>query len=399
MNDPDPTPFARRAAARLPATTAFAVACALLAGCGGSDGPTEAELAQAQRGDLVSQAVVAGLTTAQLDEKSAADGVLAFTGAAVCDVEVRSIVHRTVGTDGDGATASAALLIPRGAACPGPHPMLAYARGTDRDRNRTLADPADRETGLLMAMFAAQGYAVVATDYLGYAGSDVPFHPYLDADTEATTVIDSIRAARTALASLAVATTDRLFLTGYSQGGHATMAAHRAIERDRPAGVVVTASGPMSGPYDLLTSLRGGALLLPRLLADPGASATDRVAFRIGERLLAGELSELLDDPGRLLQALERESVVDWTPQAPMLMCHGSRDTVVPFANAELALREFRSRGATQVALVDVETVPEFAPALPPPGVPASELSGYHNRAVPPLCFLTVREQLFEPLR
>ena len=38
---------------------------------------------------------------------------------------------------------------------------------------------------MLAAMYAAQGYAVVATDYLGYAKSTFPYHPYLHADSEA----------------------------------------------------------------------------------------------------------------------------------------------------------------------------------------------------------------------
>ncbi len=40
----------------------------------------------------------------------------------------------------------------------------------------------------------------------------------------------------------------KLFITGYSQGGHVAMAAHRALQT---AGIPVTASAPMSGPYAL----------------------------------------------------------------------------------------------------------------------------------------------------
>jgi len=68
-----------------------------------------------------------------------------------------------------------------------------------------------------MTFFVAQGYAVVATDYLGYALSEYPFHPYMHADSEASAVIDSIRAARHAAKALGLALNGKVMLSGYSQ--------------------------------------------------------------------------------------------------------------------------------------------------------------------------------------
>ena len=75
------------------------------------------------------------------------------------------------------------------------------------------------ETFLLAAMYAAQGYAVVATDYLGFAKSSYSYHPYLHADSEASSVIDSIRAARQAMPMVGGSLSGKVMLTGYSQGG------------------------------------------------------------------------------------------------------------------------------------------------------------------------------------
>src|ERR1700761_6275732 len=64
-------------------------------------------------------------------------------------------------------------------------------------------------------------------------------------------MIDMLTAARTALPNTpANATSDsgKLFVTGYSQGGYVAMATVRALQA---AGVTVTASAPMSGPYAL----------------------------------------------------------------------------------------------------------------------------------------------------
>jgi predicted esterase len=288
--------------------------------------------------------------------------------------------------------------VPSGSGCPGPYPLIAYARGTENDFGRTLADRSDRETVLLATTFAAQGYAVVATDYLGYAGSDYAYHPYLHAESAATTIIDSIRAARAVLRDLDVPLADALFVTGYSQGGHAAMAAHRAIERDRPAGIAVTASAPMSGPYDLSLNLSQQAAGLPVLLASRVGGTLGSAITHLGDFALPEDEAGLLRSLPALRQALQDNSVVDWTPQAPMLMCHGSRDPVVPFADAEAAHAAFAARGAA-VTLVDVELRADVAATLPPPGATGATLSGYHARQVPPACFRIVRDELFEPLR
>jgi hypothetical protein len=74
---------------------------------------------------------------------------------------------------------------------------------------------------------------------------------HLHADQSAKDTADAIAAARSALpTSTAPNVTDngKLFLTGYSQGGHVAMATHRLLQQ---TGVSVTAAAPMSGPYAL----------------------------------------------------------------------------------------------------------------------------------------------------
>ena len=64
-------------------------------------------------------------------------------------------------------------------------------------------------------------------------------------------MMDILAAARTALPkTFAASTTDsgKLFITGYSEGGHVAMATLRAMQA---AGATVTAAAPMSGPYAL----------------------------------------------------------------------------------------------------------------------------------------------------
>ena len=225
--------------------TAYAWPLALaLAACGGGDAP---------HGSLLDSPVLLHtLSKAQLD-----GGPLApLSGKAKCDVKVISLNYVTPGAKGEQSNASGVLLLPSGADCTAAAPLVAYAKGTDVQKPRTLANPADGETFLLAAMYAGQGYAVVATDYLGFAKSNYSYHPYLHADSEATSVIDSIRAARIAAPLQGGKLNGKVMLTGYSQGGHASMAAHRAIEKSLSSEINVVAGAHLAGPYNMSGSMK-----------------------------------------------------------------------------------------------------------------------------------------------
>jgi hypothetical protein len=403
-----------------------------------------------QRGRLEEDRAVATVAREQIDARGVASGLGALAGPADCDVTVRAIRYATVAPDGSRATATGALLVPGGAACPGPHPIVAYSKGTDVMAARTLADPDDPETRLLSGVLASRGYVVVATDYLGFAGSSLDFHPYLHADSQASANVDAIRAARAALAASGVAHSGRLFVTGYSQGGHAAMATQRAIEADAGRRGVnagsrleVTAGAPMSGPYDLAGTFVDGARRLPegspgsplfvtylvtgyqRIYRDLYATPTDyfRPPYASGiESLLPGKLTpaqlrerdllprrlgdlvtpklvdDLLDPRSALRRALDQNTLLGWTPRAPVLLCGGARDPVVPFANAVRARDALATRGA-RVEVLDVEQDPRLARYLPPQGAPPAALADYHGSRVPPLCLVRIRDTLFEPMR
>jgi hypothetical protein len=342
-------------------------------------------------GWLQRSAPVALLTRQSLDEAAVAAGLSAIAGPARCDVALHAVVHATRGPFGEATDASAAVLVPQGPGCTGPLPMLSYSRGTERNRNRTLAAADDRETLALAAFFATRGHVVVASDYLGYAQSTYPIQPYLHAESSARVTIDALRAARALLASLRVPHSGRIVLAGYSQGGHVALATHRAIERDRPAGVAVDATGAMSGPYDL-AGFAADLGSLTRLIGSGGAPDGQDAVLRVGGLLGTG-LLEWLAGRDLLRDVLESNSVIGWRPIAPVMLCGGARDTVVPFANTLRTAEDFASRGASPI-VVDVEQVPAWRPLLPPAGAGLAELSSYHAGYVPPLCFAAVRDAL-----
>ena len=235
----------------------------LLFGCGSGDSDTGAIGGTGPvRGTLLQSppSRVASLSPTELQAAIAtgdlAQALVQLVATPKCGVDVHYLQYNTVGGSSEATTASGAMMIPTGtdAACQGPRPIVLYAHGTSADRTYNIANFATTHDieGLLMAVvFAAQGYIVVAPNYAGYDSSTLNYHPYLNADQSSKEMIDILGAARSALpTTYAPSVTDsgKLFITGYSQGGHVAMAAHRALQA---AGQTVTASAPMSGPYAL----------------------------------------------------------------------------------------------------------------------------------------------------
>lgn len=425
---------------------AVATATALLAACGGgAESPDRGSLAEAP-------ATLATLTAAQIDAGTTANGLNALTGAAKCDVKVVALNYNTVGLFGEDTNASGVMLVPvSSATCPTANePLLAYAKGTDVQKPRTLANPSDSETFLLIAMYAAQGYVVVASDFLGYAKSSYTFHPYLHANSEALTMIDSVRAARNAAQTVGATLSGKVMLTGYSQGGHSSMAAHRAAERDLPSEMNVVAGAHLAGPYNLSGSFKTGvavagyqffvpflvtsyqkiygnaypdvnaafqapyASYIESLLPSPTLNYTTLVTTgpTPGTFWLPGAAGETPaqardkmfqpayladvqtnDNNGLFLDA-KRNDLLGWNPKSKMLLCGGVGDpTVPPAIHRDVAYADFQSRNLTNVTKVDVDAQIQarfgpggVAPTDPTSAAFATYYGNYHGSYEPPFC-------------
>jgi hypothetical protein len=240
-------------------SSVYLLAAWLLTACGGGGGagspgmnsaPARGELLQTPP-ELLSTVTASTLLT---ELNLAANlSLLSLSGPPICDILMYHLEYATVGGANEATTASAALMVPTGfgAKCTGSRPIVLYAHGTSTDRSFDMTNIQNGETLILAALFASQGYIVVAPNYAGYDTSTLPYTPYLVADQQSKDMIDGLTAARTAL-PLASATLTKdngqLFITGYSQGGYVAMATHRAMQN---LGMPVTAAAPMSGPYAL----------------------------------------------------------------------------------------------------------------------------------------------------
>jgi len=191
----------------------------------------------------------------QLQGSTSGQQLLLLTGDPTCGVDFYYLKFYTLGAANETTISSGAMMVPTGGSgCSGARPIVLYAHGTQASQPANIADvtnTSNTEGALIAAMFAAQGYIVVAPNYAGYDISTLGYHPFLNASQQSGEMIDILTAARTALPkTFASSTTDsgKLFVTGYSEGGYVAMATQRALQN---AGKPPTAVAPMSGPYAL----------------------------------------------------------------------------------------------------------------------------------------------------
>jgi pimeloyl-ACP methyl ester carboxylesterase len=341
-----------------------------------------------ERGKLLSRSLRGQFTTSNLKETFARWGISDFAQPRFGTSD-RPFTYETVDPFGLRITASALLILPQGTS--GPLPLASVQHGTAARKVDAPSQPASGDR--MAVMLASYGYAVVVPDYLGM-GSSPGYQAYLHARSEATCVVDAVRAGRSLCASNGVALNGQLFLAGFSQGGHVTMAAHRAIEAEYTNEFSVTASAPCAGTYDL------GGVTIEALLADRRFPIRYPFAMMLAAYLpiyqLAGTLEELLAEPYRrtlppLLDGAHDEAQIDavlptdpfamlradfqadfrtnianplrqalldnnthaWAPRAPTRLIHCRGDTIAIHSNAEVAYQSFTNRGACCVSLVD----------------------------------------------
>jgi predicted esterase len=244
--------------------------------------------------------------------EAAQSGTTAISGPPQCAVSIYRVHYNTIGSAGEATDASAAVMVPSGTgpSCGSSRPVLLYAHGTSLQKSYDMADIANNaEARLAAAIFAAQGFIVVAPNYAGYGGSALGYHAYLDRDQQGADMIDALRAARAAFPAIGARDSGKLVVTGYSQGGYVALATQRAMQLQGSGEFTLTAAAGMSGPYalaqfgDLLFggAPRAGATVVVPLLVNAGQHAGAglyRVPADVYEAQYAAGIVDLI--PGTL---------------------------------------------------------------------------------------------------
>lgn len=348
---------------------------------------------KADRGLLLSTSNLTNYSPTFLNSLFQNSGIFA---TAQHGVSVHKLVYETVGPWGGKIQASGLLAVPQ---TNGPAwPLVSYQHGT-----MTLKSDAPSASplgeGVLGLVFATTGYVAVLPDYLGLGdSSDTQF--YLHARSTATTCVDLLRAARAFCSNQSIPLNGKVFLCGFSQGGHATLATLREIEAFHTNEFTVTAAAPMAGAYDLsgeatsdfLSGRPTSGVFFSMLLSSyqaiyqlapswadllqspydvnlpPKLNGQHSFAEIEGVLPVGGALDALqpqylaafrnqINHPLRL--AVRDNDVIDWKPLAPLKLYHCHADEVVLYTNAVVTRNSFHSRGATHVVLVDPD--PNFS--------------------------------------
>lgn len=253
----------------------------LVAACGGGmdSGSAGSQNSNPGRGELMQTPPPATTNLTASDYRlrlisggTASQGLLALatgspTGSLTCGVSVYLLKYGTIGGKGEATTSSAAMYVPTGSsACSTSRSIVLHAHGTSPEQRYNLADwttaadgttnPAYNESQVLGALYASNGYIVVAPNYAGYYSSTLGYHPYLVASQQSAEMLDALTAAKAALSSLSITPKSNVFVSGYSQGGHVALATYTAMKTDSTMiarlaalGLNAVATAPMSGPY------------------------------------------------------------------------------------------------------------------------------------------------------
>jgi hypothetical protein len=314
------------------------------------------------------------------------------------------ILYETPDISGMTDTASGLLCIPF-ADSESPFPVILYHHGTADNRLDVPSEviiPIDLKAPFEIA-FASQGYVVVSADYLGL-GESRGFHPYVHAETEASASIHLYEACLEYLEMDDHFLSGHLFISGYSQGGHAAMATHRELQSNYSDIHPVTASAPKSGPYSISKSMKDRLLseqeyfypgfiaftlhsyqtvygnlyhhfneifrepyasiienellneeysisalhdsLISSLIFEHGASIPK---FMLQDSIVTG----ILNNPDhRINQLLQLNDTYDWAPQVPMRLYYCEGDDQVPYVTSLLADSVMNENGALDVEAV-----------------------------------------------
>lgn len=287
------------------------------------------------------------------------------------------------------------------------YPRLVYQHGTSNCKTCVpsrygSAGGSEGELGLL---FAGMGYISLLPDYVGM-GDGRGFHPYVHAATEASAAADMLRASLQWIDQNAYHANNQIFVTGYSQGGHASMALHRLIEQELGGEMTVTAAAHLSGPYSIGGVMRD-LILSPAIYFLPAYIPNTAMGYQAAYGNLYNDLTDLfkpqyashmqqyydgaitLTDlntrllaalfadvgssvPRRMLQdsvlanveanpqhpinvALRDNDVYQWAPVSPTRIFYCMADEQVPFRNSIVARDTMLALGGN-IAAADVNS-------------------------------------------
>ena len=308
-------------------------------------------------------------------------------------IKVYKITYRTV-FKGESVLASGVISIPTGISYP--LDMAIVGNGlTLADRDAPSAfDLPDNYTGF--EFIASVGYITIIPDMLGFGVSSDLTYPIHNYQHSARTMIDFIYACEEFITYERIKASGRNFMIGYSQGGYIAMAALKMMQEENIDDIYIEAAAVGAGGYNLVGLLKyalarntypspahlamlftsynelyGWNRPVTDFFNEPYAGripvllngeydrqqADDQLTTNFDDLFNPVFLQGLKDSTEtEVFQALEENSVYDWTPEIPMTIIHSINDEKIPFSDSESAYNKMVGNGSTTVHLVATET-------------------------------------------
>jgi hypothetical protein len=288
-------------------------------------------------------------------------------------VDAYEVTYKGMWLDSTFITAKGVMYVPHSDK---PNAELIYDHGTRISVAQGVGIQ-DLEQVICM-MYSVDGYISLFPYYYGLGGGEKE-HVYQDSKTEAMASIYMLKACREVYSKIGTSTTGELFLTGYSQGGHASMATHKMLESGAFNDIHLTASAPMSGAYDmtgeqsktmfqhydhphylpyLILSYQYAYHLWPgdiydifkppydteikKLFAQPRTmdyAYIDSILPKVPSEMVRDSLVEIFKKDTNMAFTLKLKDncLCNWVPKAPMQMCACYGDNEVTYKNTEKA--------------------------------------------------------------
>jgi pimeloyl-ACP methyl ester carboxylesterase len=255
---------------------------------------------------------------------------------------------------------------------------------------------------------ASAGYIFVIPDYLGFGVSDDILHPYYRSDITGLTIVDMLRATKELAEIEGYNFNGDVFLSGYSEGGFATMSAHKTLEENNFQGLNLVASAPAAGGYDMTGMLNyflsletyhqpyylayvafsyktsyDWGLQLSDIFNEPYASLIPQyfngqhsggeinsiLSYSVNLLLNENFRNNFYTDPSLnvVVEAFEENSFNQWVPKTKMFMYHGTADITVPYQNSVDTYNNFIANGVNSslVEFIPLESQTHSTGAIP----------------------------------
>ncbi len=289
-------------------------------------------------------------------------------------------------SDGAPLLVSGLMTVPDGVA---PRGVVIWMHGTHDARANSLSNPGSEEGLLASAVFAGGGYLLLAPDLVGLGVSKGPQTYFVNTSTVDVT-LDLLRAAKGASAEAGRPWNASLYLTGFSEGGHAAALLQRTLEQHPDPAWHVVAGAGIAGPYRLADisfpfALNGRApgdadylataslsystyyhRPLDSVLAQPYAESVARLfdgdhslaeiakAMPANPRaLFTPEVLAAFDGKGSdwFVDELRANQIEHWAPRAPFRAYYGDNDVDVSPADAKALVADAKALGGDAEAI------------------------------------------------